>query len=500
MSTVLILIKRKYRSFVIPVIIVHVIQSMNLLYTGRYLSDLTIENLADAKVIGNTIYSIAITTTAYSCLWAVGITSPIYCRLNNKKLNFIKNIIVIYLLTICISQNKFSTQHLIKTIDSLVSNRYVILHTDPDLAVLGRFVKDGIELSDNHVVKDLYSKGYNVIILFCEGLSKEVISNSVTPNLTKFYQNAVSFNSYFNHAAATFRGLRGQLISSYQFLGGYNEGKGIAEIDKETIYTRYDNSQIASLISVLNDNKYHSVFFSPHTPNDNLATLMKTVGFKELIVSELSRSLSDSELLFRIINYLSELKNTDNFIICTYLVGTHYGLDSPDLKYGDGNNPYLNKFYNQDHWIGRFIEFFFNSSYSDNTVLIITTDHATYPTSDFRKTFNIDNDYFIDEIPLGIFKKSFYVKHGGAAIENGIKNSLSLAPTVLDILRIKWQDKNYFLGNSLLSNKNSMFDHYSAIGNTIFFIDSDKRIQSYNLGTANDDFSDIIKEIYKLNK
>lgn len=59
------------------------------------------------------------------------------------------------------------------------------------------------------------------------------------------------------------------------------------------------------------------------------------------------------ENLFAEAQRLAEQKRP--FLLATYVLGTHVGLDSPDVKYDDGKNSFLNKFYNQDYWLGAFL-------------------------------------------------------------------------------------------------------------------------------------------------
>nr|WP_284143414.1 hypothetical protein [Escherichia coli] len=68
-----------------------------------------------------------------------------------------------------------------------------------------------------------------------------------------------------------------------------------------------------------------------------------------------------------------------------YPSGTHHGQDSPNEKYFDGNNPLYNKFYNYDFQLGKFIDFFRRSSFYNNTLLIITSDHSTFPSTEYKK-------------------------------------------------------------------------------------------------------------------
>jgi hypothetical protein len=86
-------------------------------------------------------------------------------------------------------------------------------------------MKENIDGTDIYIqLKE--NKKPNIIIIFTEGFSAEVLDVynnldlNLTPNLNKLYERSLVFNNYYNHTAATYRGLRGQMISGYQFLDG----------------------------------------------------------------------------------------------------------------------------------------------------------------------------------------------------------------------------------------------------------------------------------------
>lgn len=85
---------------------------------------------------------------------------------------------------------------------------------------------------------------------------------SVTPNLDKLSTEALSFKNYYNHTAATFRGLRGQLTSGYQFRDGLTDaGTGIAQLSKAEINNIYLHRQ-TSLPDILKEYGYKSYFIA----------------------------------------------------------------------------------------------------------------------------------------------------------------------------------------------------------------------------------------------
>lgn len=277
----------------------------------------------------------------------------------------------------------------------------------------------------------------NVILIFTEGLSEHVIDDSrnIMPNVSSLRSKSVRFTNYYNHAFATYNGLIGQLYSGYQV-------------------SNYDSNSLVSLQSIFEDAGYQTSFINTEPMNMRFTEYLGNFDFQNLIsetdsLSGSSRTLSDKEayeLLFDTCS--SQAKSGQPFFTAIYTYGTHFSLDSVDEKFGDGSNSILNKFYDADYQFGAFMQKFENSDFADNTVIVFTADHASYADQTFRETFS---DYEIvwaslDRIP-------FYIYYHGAEpqeIDVSGRNSLDMAPTVLDFLDIT--DDNYFMGTSLFTD------------------------------------------------
>ena len=81
-----------------------------------------------------------------------------------------------------------------------------------------------------------------------------------------------------------------------------------------------------------------------------------------------TEELTDKESFDLLLNNLKDAK--EPFFYGIYTVGTHLGLDSPDIKYRDGKNEYLNHFHQMDYWLGDFIAKFNKTEISKNTSAI----------------------------------------------------------------------------------------------------------------------------------
>ncbi len=279
----------------------------------------------------------------------------------------------------------------------------------------------------------------NVILIFTEGLSYNIITDErgIMPNVTALQDKSISFENYYNHTFATYRGLIGQLYSGHQL-------------------DDYDTNSLISIQDILRDQGYWTTIINTEPYNSTFSDYLFNFGFDEVVEDKTNcsgnaQSLTDKEaydLLFETAVRYNEEKE-EPFFLVIYTFGTHTSLDSADEIYGDGTERVLNRFYNVDYQFGQFMSRFEDSELASNTVIVFTADHATFSDEDFRSAFP-DYDRAcsdLDEIPFLI-----YCANGPAVqLDAGGRNSLDMAPTVLDYLNIS--EPNYFLGNSLFAEK-----------------------------------------------
>lgn len=184
------------------------------------------------------------------------------------------------------------------------------------------------------------------------------------------------------------------------------------------------------------------------------------MGFDQIRPLSGNRKLTDKESFQELERCISEAK--EPYFISFYNIGTHHGFDSPDVKYGDGNNAVLNRFHNYDAQFGKWFAQMKKEGRFDNTLLVFTTDHASYHSPEWKESFQSHQDCFIAPIPLFFYGAGIQYQRRDAAG----RNSLDLAPTLLDILGVS-DCTNWFLGSSLFAEA-SLYDRYSAIGEDFF--------------------------------
>ncbi|MBQ7469956.1 MAG: LTA synthase family protein [Pseudobutyrivibrio sp.] len=283
----------------------------------------------------------------------------------------------------------------------------------------------------------------NIIVIFTEGLSSNVIydNRDVMPNLKALEKESLSFTNYYNHTFPTLRGVQGQLYSGYKL----------------------DDNEVAnnliSVQSILKKQGYTTSFINVEPINDIFIEYCNNLGFDNVITdiehcTGEAKGMTDGEAYRLLMDSAYELSEGDDpFFLSIYTFGTHVSFNTPDenVVFDDGSNEVLNRFYYLDKEFGEFLDEFKASDLADNTILVFTTDHATYADQTYMKAFP---DYKrectdVDSIPFFIYYKG--IDHQQIDV-NG-KNSLCFAPTLLDYLDIN--SENYFLGTSLFDDKAS---------------------------------------------
>jgi lipoteichoic acid synthase len=316
------------------------------------------------------------------------------------------------------------------------------------------------------------SRQPNIIIIFAEGVSARMLGvygghhPGLTPALDRLAMRTMRVDGYYNHTAATFRGLEGQLSSGFSFAGGSGkEGWNIGGNRSALARIRRQ-----SLPRVVNEAGYESHMFVPHRSDRPLIRMLEALGFTrvhayESIDDELlggravirpgTGAIDDRSLFHGVRTFLERRAAAGDkrpFLLATYNIGTHAFLrHSPgELAYGGVGNPVLDKMHNLDGVLGDFLRYFFSSPYADDTLLVVTADHATYPEPAYREVAGEGlKPYFVDRIPLFVYDPFHRLP---ATWDAQGRNSLDLAPTVLHLAGMQAQ-QNAFLGRSLFESR-----------------------------------------------
>ncbi|WP_318495627.1 LTA synthase family protein [Photobacterium leiognathi] len=319
----------------------------------------------------------------------------------------------------------------------------------------------------------------NIIVFFVEGISSRLLNTyggqylNLTPNIDMFANNSIKVTNYFNHTAATYRGIHGQLCSIYPKFGGVG-GWGD---DKNRNKILNSKSSYECLPQIFDQKGYQTVYINPHYLHSSyFPELAKKVGFKEIFSAEESskdflndakglnnEGLTDNQQLKAIENYLRKRKSSAPLFLATYTLETHAWVDvSKDgIKYGDGSNHTLNTLHNFDYAFGKFINYINNSKYKDNTIIVLTADHAHYYEDSYIKLMDKSyQKFFVDQIPLIIHYPN---NEEPIEIDAHSSTSIDFAPSILQLSDIKSNAK--FIGRPIFrENIDKLRLNISAIG------------------------------------
>ena len=321
------------------------------------------------------------------------------------------------------------------------------------------FVSDYIEKPED------IPENPNVILIFVEGMSQNIMDDprNIMPNVSALQDDSISFANYYNHTFATYMGLSGQLYSGYQ-------------------RDHYDVNHLVSAQDIFKSYGYRTTFINTEPENKEFSEYLANFGFDELLSDKnrldgMANAISDKsayEMLFE--TALEQNKDETPFFLAMYSFGTHATLNGVHERFADGSNTLLNRFYDVDVQIGTFLNQFNESELAKDTIIVLTTDHATYQDADFVTAFPDYNREVatLDRVPLMIYYKGIIPKQYDV---NG-RNSLDMVPTILDFLDMS--APNYFLGDSLFTPESgSSYDtFFESVGSSYCTADGEINILS----------------------
>lgn len=314
----------------------------------------------------------------------------------------------------------------------------------------------------------------NIIVFFTEGFAARTTNiysdafENITPNLKAFSEQAMVVHNYYNHTAATYRGLHGQLCSIYPNYGGRGGW--------HTDYKHMPKTHYYCLNNVLANRGYHTTFIDTHRKDKAyIDELMYRIGFEEVLTAEelsqdylnnvppqRSDALNDQQLYQSLIGYLQQqekiIMNSGHkpFFISMYNLETHAFQDtaSDGIKYKNGINNALNTIHNLDNAFGKFWSYFMQSSLAQNTIVIFTADHTHFTEKSYVKAIEKSGqkDYqklFIDRIPLIIFDPTRILPNEFDARHS---SSIDFAPSLLHYLGYQ-KTPTAFVGNSIFDQR-----------------------------------------------
>ncbi len=452
-------------------IFIYCLQMGILIFGNSYLTRIMLSNLNSFEALAEDfkLYIFLIAAMVVVCILPV-----CYIDIKAKIYNFkllIPVMLVIYLVCITFCGKQFSPVYSMFDL-CMQEIEYRKMQQGVEIENVEKEFFGVVE--DNRKKDNVLPEKPNVIIIFTEGMSQYIIEDerNITPNIREFMNNSLSFSNYFNHTFATYHGLQGQLYSGYSL-------------------NDLDTNSLVSLQDVLHDNGYYTMFINVEPHNTDFTNYLNSFEYDELVTLEgeeylgYNDTMSDEQAYDFLYEKAVNLSKEDEpFLITIYTFGTHMNMDSNDKKFEDGSNRVLNRFYNMDYEFGEFFDKILDSDLKENTIIIFTTDHATYVDKDLLDSgLKYVTAASLNRIPLFIWYDGIEPE----IIDVNGRNSLSFAPTVLDYLDITADA--YFMGDSLFAeDTDNMYDKYYFDGSA--YLSSENAV----VGEIPSDELDIFKE------
>jgi Sulfatase len=292
----------------------------------------------------------------------------------------------------------------------------------------------------------------NVIVILMESMSEWFVGAyhperpSMTPHLDAFAGEATRVVNYYNSTTPTVTSLVAELCSLYP----------------PSSHTEFGKPFYGSLLcagNLLSRYGYQSSFIRGIEKSyANVGPFLESHSFRVLDFHDLEADLheggqswgfSDHQLMRYLRHFLEKQGNAPFFVGMT-TVDLHLPFNwtpVPAVVPGpDGQ--LLNIVHSTDDAFGEFWSWFKQSPLHDNTIVIVTGDHAIFPVPEYRRLRGNDwQPSYYDRLPLFIYDPGHKLP---ALWEPAVATSVDLLPTVLHLLGIN--DTNPFEGVSLFDD------------------------------------------------
>lgn len=510
-------------------------QTISLLTTDGYIPDVAFDNMNNISIVWNYIYTLFIILYIF-CLLPVCMYFYKYITMPITKITK-RNSAIIVCVCICLlvifNLNTINPDKIITPFEAFAE---VAVHRYDHKKEMEKFMAFNSEYgfikqetySSNQVFNQTNEKP-NIIILLPDGVPARLINGyieiwaekenvdktttfpNLTPNIDSFMndENTLIVDNYFNHTAATYPGLFGTLTSLHPY--ERISPKYIRQIiDNET-----QRPNVSSLPGLLSYNGYKNFFIDANREEKLVTYMMNDImkGFEYVYNNDNKKDIlpyyqeTDKKTshflekdVFETIRILLEQDDGPKSIMA-YFLGTHLNFNPKNRKdgvvYGDGSNVFFNALHDFDYHFGKFMEWFHNSKYKDNTIIVLTTDHTHFPDKEYinvisNNTGVVSKDFkpiFHDKICFLIYSKMIKLPK---YIDANWTTSLDFTPTILHILGYKHY-VNAFLGDSIFSERSTEEDisiFSGSYGTTKYYIKNKK------LGVEKNPQTSIIKDEY----
>ncbi|MBN2159297.1 MAG: LTA synthase family protein [Spirochaetes bacterium] len=307
--------------------------------------------------------------------------------------------------------------------------------------------------------KPVVRPGTNIIMIFVESLSDFFLREEIhgikglTPNFRDMERESFRFSNMYNASFPTLKGLIASLGSCIYLL---DESIGSTRIpvpcrflfisdilktlDYTTIHIQAGSERFIGMKDIFTKRQSYDYFYGAESLTiDNITSMKRGFG------------VDDDTLFDYIIGWLEKYQGSRPLFLTISTINSHPPFKVKSRHPGAGDNDMLNALYSTDRAFGKFWNYFKKSKYANNTLLLVTADHAMGNNKEYIKFMKHFEDHyrpFFDVIPC-------FLHFPGGALK-GVRNdtscnNLDITPTVLDMMNIDLP--NPFMGLSIFSER-----------------------------------------------
>ncbi len=303
------------------------------------------------------------------------------------------------------------------------------------------------------------SPGINVIIIFVESLSGFFLKDEIhgvqglTRNINEMGKESFAFTNMYNASFPTIRGLIAALGSGVYLLDENIGGSRIpipcrflflSDILKTRGYTTIHAQAGSEHFIGMKD------FFMKRQSYDYFYGCESLIP-RTIRDSESGFGVDDGILFSFIVEWLKKQPRNRPFLMTVSTINSHPPFKVKVKHPGSAGNDMIDAIYSTDCAFGAFWEYFKASPYADNTVLILTADHAMGNNKQYIEFMKKNEDRFspfFDIIPC-------FIRLPGGAWRGRTNDtrciSLDLLPTLLEMMNLDLP--NPFMGVPIFSER-----------------------------------------------
>ena len=306
----------------------------------------------------------------------------------------------------------------------------------------------------------------NVIVIFAESLSSHLLESyggqhrGLTPNLSAMAARSLQVDDWFNHVTPTVTGLRGQLCGLWPRLS-YTPWHDATQ--------KLRTAKVFCLPHLLAEQGWHTMYWSHSRPHDTYIKAQAIDwGFQELYFhGELSQRMLGETVNSRqygvtdrqMMRALTKLVATPRsatappFFLAVSTIETHTGFDvgkdGKRYRRGKKRSTILDTFHNLDDAFGDFWRAFLASPRAKDTIVIVTADHALYPSDGHRAVAGRSYlNHKFGRAALLIYDPT----HTLPSRLDANTTSVDFAPTIAHLLGVQ-QRETPWLGHSIFGDR-----------------------------------------------